>query len=103
MAARHAGFADLRALAGAVAQITGASLGRLAEGGNAAGAYLAGAIPHREAGGKTVAQAGLNARHMLEGPLPAYLLLRRLGPPLHAPLPQNLRTPRPAQFVVAAH
>jgi len=44
LAARHAAFADLRALAAALAQITGASLGRLAEGGNAAGAYLAGAI-----------------------------------------------------------
>src|SRR5882762_6541644 len=36
LAARHAAFADLRALAAALAQITGASLGRLAEGGNAA-------------------------------------------------------------------
>src|SRR5256886_15423147 len=80
LAARHAAFADLRALAAALAQITGASLGRLAEGGNAAGAYLAGAIPHREAGGKTVAQAGLNAREMLRQPLKAYLLFGGVEP-----------------------
>ena len=43
-------FADLRALAAALAALTGASLGRIAEGGNAVGAYLAGALPHREAG-----------------------------------------------------
>src|SRR2546430_13195424 len=102
MAARHAGFADLRALAGAVAQITGASLGRLAEGGNAAGAYLAGAIPHREAGGKAVAQAGLNARDMLESPLRAYLLLGGLEPSIDALPPQSLRTLARAQFGVPA-
>ena len=52
LAARHARFADLRALAAALAGLAGATLGRLAEGGNAAGAYLAGAVPHREAGGE---------------------------------------------------
>src|SRR2546430_182847 len=82
--------------------VIGASLGRLAEGGNAAGAYLAGAIPHREAGGKTVAQAGLNAREMLESPLRAYLLLGGLEPSLDALVPQSLRTLARAEFVVAA-
>ena len=42
---------------------TGATLGVLAEGGNAAGAWLAGAVPHREAGGQgaTAARAGRRA------------------------------------------
>ncbi|HVC29705.1 MAG TPA: molybdopterin-dependent oxidoreductase, partial [Steroidobacteraceae bacterium] len=54
LALRHPHFADLRALAAALAQVTGASLGVLAEGANAAGAHLAGAVPHREPGGKPV-------------------------------------------------
>jgi NADH-quinone oxidoreductase subunit G len=101
LAARHAAFADLRALAAALAQITGASLGRLAEGGNAAGAYLAGAIPHREAGVKPVAQAGLTARDMLENPLRAYLLFGGLEPSMDALAPESLRTLGRAEFVVA--
>ena len=101
LAARHAAFADLRALAAALAQITGASLGRLAEGGNAAGAYLAGAIPHREAGVKAVAQAGLSARDMLENPLRAYLLFGGLEPSMDALAPESLRTLARAEFVVA--
>ena len=102
LAARHAAFADLRALAAALAQITGASLGRLTEGGNAAGAYLAGAIPHRAAGGKTVAHAGLNARDMLENPLRAYLLFGGLEPSNDALAPESLRSLAGAEFVVAA-
>jgi NADH-quinone oxidoreductase subunit G len=102
LAGRHAAFADLRALAAALAQITGASLGRLTEGGNAAGAYLAGAIPHRAAGGKTVAQAGLNARDMLENPLRAYLLFGGLEPSIDALAPESLRSLARAEFVVAA-
>ncbi len=101
LAARHAAFADLRALAAALAQITGASLGRLAEGGNAAGAYLAGAIPHREAGVKPVAQAGRTARDMLENPLRAYLLFGGLEPSMDALAPESLRTLARAEFVVA--
>jgi len=101
LASRHAAFADLRALAAALAQITGASLGRLAEGGNAAGAYLAGAIPHREAGVKPVAQAGLTARDMLENPLRAYLLFGGLEPSMDALAPESLRTLARAEFVVA--
>jgi len=101
LAARHAAFADLRALAAALAQITGASLGRLAEGGNAAGAYLAGAIPHREAGVKPVAQAGLTARDMLENPLRSYLLFGGLEPSMDALAPESLRTLARAEFVVA--
>ena len=101
LASRHAAFADLRALAAALAQITGASLGRLAEGGNAAGAYLAGAIPHREAAVKPVAQAGLTARDMLENPLRAYLLFGGLEPSMDALAPESLRTLARAEFVVA--
>ncbi|EQD46391.1 NADH dehydrogenase subunit G, partial [mine drainage metagenome] len=61
LALRHPRFADLRALAAALAEVTGASLGILAEGANGAGAYLAGAVPHREAGGGAAAKPGLSA------------------------------------------
>jgi NADH-quinone oxidoreductase subunit G len=101
LAARHPAFADLRALAAALAQIAAASLGRIAEGGNAAGAYLAGAIPHREAGMKALAQPGLNAREMLSAPLRAYLLLGGVEPSIDAQDPDSLRTLGKAEFVVA--
>jgi len=74
LALRHAGFADLRALAAALAGITGGTFGVLAEGGNAAGAYLAGAVPHRLAGGHASATVGLSAAQMLQNPLAAYIL-----------------------------
>ncbi|HET7758080.1 MAG TPA: molybdopterin-dependent oxidoreductase, partial [Steroidobacteraceae bacterium] len=84
LAARHAAFADLRALAAALAQLAGASLGRLAEGGNGVGAYLAGALPHREAGGKAVAEPGLTARDMLRRPLRACVLVGGIEPSIDA-------------------
>ena len=62
LALRHPAYADLRALASALAEVTGASFGVLAEGGNAAGAFLAGAVPHREAGGKAAGKMPRAAR-----------------------------------------
>ena len=101
LAARHRAFADLHALAAALAQLTGASLGRIAEGANAAGAYLAGAVPHREAGGRALAQPGLTARAMLAQPLRAYLLLGIAEPSLDTLDPDSLRTLARAEFVAA--
>ena len=101
LAARHRAFADLRALAAALAELTGATLGRIAEGGNAAGAYLAGAVPHREAGGRALAQPGLTARAMLAQPLRAYLLLGTAEPSLDTLDPESLRTLARAEFVAA--
>jgi NADH-quinone oxidoreductase subunit G len=74
LALRHPAFADLRALASALAEVTAATCGVLAEGSNAAGAYLAGAVPHRIAGGRASASAGLSAWHMLRESLAAYVL-----------------------------
>ena len=100
LALRHPRFADLRALAAALAEITGASLGILAEGANGAGAYLAGAVPHREAGGIGAAQPGLTAAQMLAQPLGAYVLLGS-EPWLDAPDSGAERTLARAQCVVA--
>jgi NADH-quinone oxidoreductase subunit G len=72
---RHPAFADLRALAVALGEITGATFGVLAEGANGAGAYLAGAVPHRTVGGRATAATGLSAWQMLRESLSAYLLL----------------------------
>jgi NADH-quinone oxidoreductase subunit G len=80
LAIRHAAYDDLRAIAAALARETGATLGVLAEGANAAGCYLAGAVPHRDAGGKDVSVPGRDARRMLEEPLAAYLLAGGLEP-----------------------
>jgi NADH-quinone oxidoreductase subunit G len=74
IAQRHPQYADLRALAAGLAHVTGAALGYLSEGANAAGAALAGATPHRGPGGNAVARAGFDARGMLETPRNAYIL-----------------------------
>ncbi|HUQ53769.1 MAG TPA: NADH-quinone oxidoreductase subunit NuoG, partial [Gammaproteobacteria bacterium] len=68
IAQRHPQYADIRALAAGLASITGASLGYLSEGANAAGAALAGATPHRGPGGRGVVRGGFDARAMLETP-----------------------------------
>jgi NADH-quinone oxidoreductase subunit G len=101
LALRHAAYADLRAVAAALAAATGASLGTLAEGGNAAGAYLAGAVPHRDAGGIKPAAAGKNARELLAGPQKAYLLFGGVEPWADAGA-EAQRALAGAGFVVAA-
>jgi NADH-quinone oxidoreductase subunit G len=88
LAQRHPQFADLRALAAALAKLTGAQLGYLAEGANGAGAALAGLMPHRvvgaggtgsNVGGGTVAgtgteSEGLDVQGMISAPRRAYVL-----------------------------
>jgi NADH-quinone oxidoreductase subunit G len=101
LAIRHPMFADLRALAAALAEITGASCGVLAEGGNAAGAYLAGAVPHREAGGKVAEKPGLSAAQMLQQPLKAYVLFGGVEPWADTLDPETTRALGRAELVVA--
>jgi len=82
MALRHPAAVDLRALANEIAHLAGASLGLLAEGGNSAGAWLAGVVPHRASGGVPLADGatGLDARGMLESAQRAYLLVGAIEP-----------------------
>jgi NADH-quinone oxidoreductase subunit G len=101
LAGRHPQFADLRALGAAIAQLAAASFGVLAEGGNAAGAYLAGAVPHREAGGKAVGQPGLTARDMLQRPLKACVLFGGIEPSVDALDPDSASVLSRAELVVA--
>jgi len=70
----HPAFATVRALAAILANMTGATLGYLTPGPNSAGAAIAGALPHRAAGGVPVEKPGLHAAAMLAKPLSGYLL-----------------------------
>ena len=75
IANRHAAYTVVRALASAIAELTGARLGYLSEGSNTAGAHLAGVLPHRSTGGETRPQTGLDAGSMLDRSLEAVVLL----------------------------
>ena len=74
IAMRHPRFADIRAIAAALCRVTGANLGYLPEGANAAGAALAGVLPHRGPGGRKAENPGLNAEAMLAAPRRVYAL-----------------------------
>ena len=74
MAMRHPRFADIRSIAAALCRVTGATLGYLPEGANAAGAALAGVLPHRGPGGQPLENPGLNAEAMLAAPRRVYVL-----------------------------
>jgi len=100
LAIRGVHYSELRALGRALAAATGASYGELAEGGNAAGAYLAGVLPHRGPAGLPRTAPGLDARSMLEQTLPGYLLLH-CEPWADAMLPGALDTLAKSPGVVA--
>lgn len=74
----HPQFATLRALTEAIASLSSSSFGIIAKGGNGAGGYLTGALPHRIASGKAATVIGLNAYEMLKTPLQAYILVGAL-------------------------
>ena len=80
LAQRHPAYAEIKALARTLGELCGAAVGLVTEGANAAGAYLAGCVPHREPGGAPVTAAGLPARAMLDGRLKGYLLLGGIDP-----------------------
>ena len=101
LATRHAQFSELRALGAALAQLAAASFGVLAEGGNAAGACLAGALPHRLPGGQAVAEPGLTARDMLKRPLKACVLVGGIEPAIDALDPDAATMLSRGGFVVA--
>ncbi|MDJ0929300.1 MAG: NADH-quinone oxidoreductase subunit NuoG [Gammaproteobacteria bacterium] len=81
IAARHPRFAELRRLAAELCRATGAQLGYVSEGANAAGLALAGALPHRDAAGQSAAVNGRDVSQMLRDP-PATLLLLGVEPEL---------------------
>lgn len=74
IAQRHPSFASLRVLANATCELAGAKLGYVSEGANAAGAALAGALPHRDPGGVASEVSGFDAVGMLSSPRKAYVV-----------------------------
>ncbi|MGE0483324.1 MAG: NADH-quinone oxidoreductase subunit NuoG [Gammaproteobacteria bacterium] len=88
-------------LAKALADLLGASSGHLAVGANAAGAWLAGAVPHRGPAGRVIDRPGADAGGLLAKPRRAYLLLG-LEPDLDCADPRTACTALDgAEFVVA--
>jgi NADH-quinone oxidoreductase subunit G len=75
IAASHGAYSAIRALASAIAEATGAKLGFITQGPNAAGAQLAGVLPHREIGGKSRDKVGQGVAAMLDGDLDAVVLV----------------------------
>ena len=75
IAGRHGAYSAVRALAAAIASLTGAKLGNISEGSNSAGAHLAGLLPHRGQGGEARSASGLNAAEMLNTTLDALVLI----------------------------
>ena len=77
----HPQLAAIRVLADAIASETGSTFGYLTEGSNTAGAWLAGAVPHRGAGGSRNEDdsndvvTGKNVAELLNEKLAACLLL----------------------------
>ncbi|MGB5396136.1 MAG: molybdopterin-dependent oxidoreductase, partial [Gammaproteobacteria bacterium] len=63
-AAMHPDFSVLCALASAIAELTGSRFGYLSQGANAAGAWLAGALPHRGPAGDADALKGEHVGHV---------------------------------------
>ena len=101
LAMNYQDAAQVRALALLIAKQCNATLGLLSEGANAAGAWLAGAIPHRGLAAKKLTQPGLNVAQMLAEPRKAYLLLN-VEPDLDCAQPLAAAAAlQEAQFVVA--
>lgn len=101
LALHHHDAAVLRYLANLIAEKTAASVAELSDGSNSAGAWLAGAVPHRHEAAKADKQAGLNAQQCFEQQLRAYILMN-IEPKLDCALPHQARVAlQRADFVLA--
>ncbi len=75
IARSHAAYSAVRALASAIADATGASLGFITDGPDTAGAQLAGVLPHREVGGRARIKPGQDIAGILDSEMDAVLLV----------------------------
>jgi NADH-quinone oxidoreductase subunit G len=82
VAMRHSRYAALRAAAARLAAATGATLGYLPDGANAAGLALAGVLPHRLPGAKPDPRPGLDVAGMQGAGLAACVLMGGIEPAL---------------------
>lgn len=74
-AINDAQFSAIRSIATLIAELSDSRPGYLPAGGNGAGAWQAGALPHRKAGGRPASVNGKNIAQMLDSDMKAYLLL----------------------------
>ncbi len=74
-AINDARFSAIRSIASLIAELSGSHPGYLPAGGNGAGAWQAGALPHRKAGGRPASVNGKHVAQMLQADMKAYLLL----------------------------
>ncbi len=74
-AMQNPAYSTLRALTAVIAENTGATLSYLAESANSAGAWLAGALPHRTEAGEVIENSGLNVAQMFHKPQKTFVLL----------------------------
>jgi NADH-quinone oxidoreductase subunit G len=88
-AAMHPSFAALRALAEAIAAQTDSVFGYLSEGANSAGAWLAGAVPHRAPCNDAAAVKGMGIAEWGKN-LPAAAILVNVEPEHDAAQSQQL-------------
>jgi NADH-quinone oxidoreductase subunit G len=72
---RHNAFAQLWQLANELGELTGATVGLITEGANAAGLAFAGAVPHHGPAGSVTEKAGANFAEMLTSPVKALIQL----------------------------
>ena len=86
----HPALAHVHALAQAISVLSGATLGVLSDGANSAGASLAGALPHRLAGGVAAPNAGKYTRAMFGAESSAFFLLN-VEPDLDGAVPGSYR------------
>ena len=71
----HANSSLIRALVQQISELSGATFGYLTEGSNTAGAWLAGAVPHRDPLGEKASVQGKSVSEMWDSDLAAYILL----------------------------
>lgn len=76
----HEESSHLLAGANLIAHLMNGSVGILAEGGNAAGAWIAGCLPHRLPGGIKVSTPGLNSNEFVKDPKVKAALLLGIEP-----------------------
>ena len=73
IAVNHPQFALIRSLANEIAKLTESQLSYTPEFSNTAGAWLAGAVPHRKAGGEKAEKVGSTSTQMLDGSVKAFI------------------------------
>ncbi len=75
IASSYPNASKVRALASLIAELSGSKLGYLPEAANTCGAWLAGVVPHREAGNRPAENVGLDVGAMFDHGMRAYVLL----------------------------